>query len=603
MLLRSNCLRTPIVSMRALFGWAGALLLATTLAQYWVVAPAWRVDSPVQYNTDLVVFAGLLWAGLQVLLHPFDARERRRWLWAVAAMLLLVGVQATDFLVEFGIVDDDWFVDLPLWFAVAYILRRVLQRGREHPWIARLRVGGLVLQTVFVCCDLAAGQNLSIGNLPADGFATIAEWTEMLAIECYVVALVVFGAVAVPRRDASRVPLALGAEARRLFRDARLFRRAVYPPVRAAFLPGVRQAFVAVVCAGLVMRIGPIARRACGRSLGAQACDLVRLCIVGGFDPLAYYLQELYRPGSRKDAALYLTRYETKNGLFNVLNGLRTKGPKRPHEMKDKRVFAARCERLGLPSPRTLMSCDALGARWLAPRVEFDRDLFSKPARGRGARGTLTFERTGRERFRPVCGDALTLDDVVERLRTIGRRVPLVVQPRLSNHAELAGLADRSLIAIRVLSCLDRHGRPVVTHGVLRILSKLEPDWICDDEFGAPIDVETGRLGCLVSDRLAFCDLRHARHPVTDAAVEGRRLATWPAVRALALDAHRAFAERVLVGWDVASTPDGPVLLEGNTNPDVMFPQRVYREGFGSSALAPLLQFHLASIAREHGLD
>jgi hypothetical protein len=167
----------------------------------------------------------------------------------------------------------------------------------------------------------------------------------------------------------------------------------------------------------------------------------------------------------------------------------------------------------------------------------------------------------------------------------------------------VADLADRSLVTFRILTCLDANGRPTVTHGVLRILSKFEPGWPGDDEYGAPIDLASGRLGPLSSDRILRCTLRWPRHPVLGHTVEGRRLSTWPGLQALALAAHAAFAHRTLVGWDLASTPEGPVVLEGNNSLDVMFPQRVYRQGFGRGPLGPLLQHHLAALARAHDVD
>jgi hypothetical protein len=329
--------------------------------------------------------------------------------------------------------------------------------------------------------------------------------------------------------------------------------------------------------------------------------DLLVLSLRDGFDPLSYYLQDLHRPGGCADAAFYLTRDETKNGLFNQLNRM-LPAPTEANEMKDKVMFAERCRAAQVAVPSTLLACDADGVTRLAPREAFDRDLFCKPRNGRGARGTLMFERIAHERFRASDGADLGLDALIERLGVLGRSTPLVLQPHLRNHAEIADLADRSLVTIRVLTCLDADARPVATHGVLRVLSKLERDWKWNDEFGAPIDLATGRLGAMTSDRLARCAFRYAHHPVTGARVEGRLLAGWPEIQALAVEAHRAFPHRVLVGWDIAHTVDGPLLLEGNINLDVMFPQRAYGEGFGHGALAPLLAHHLAKLAAAHGV-
>jgi len=46
------------------------------------------------------------------------------------------------------------------------------------------------------------------------------------------------------------------------------------------------------------------------------------------------------------------------------------------------------------------------------------------------------------------------------------------------------------------------------------------------------------------------------------------------------------FSDRMLVGWDIALTPEGPVVLEGNSYPDVHFLQRVHQQPIGMSPLA-----------------
>jgi hypothetical protein len=43
-------------------------------------------------------------------------------------------------------------------------------------------------------------------------------------------------------------------------------------------------------------------------------------------------------------------------------------------------------------------------------------------------------------------------------------------------------------------------------------------------------------------------------------------------------------------------------MLEGNTNLDVMFPQRAYRQGFGRRPLGPLLHRHLSDLAKIRGV-
>ncbi|MBN9282025.1 MAG: hypothetical protein J0H37_07220, partial [Hyphomicrobium denitrificans] len=48
------------------------------------------------------------------------------------------------------------------------------------------------------------------------------------------------------------------------------------------------------------------------------------------------------------------------------------------------------------------------------------------------------------------------------------------------------------------------------------------------------------------------------------AELEGFRLPDWTLVTELALRAARTFLPLRTIGWDIALTPDGPVIVEGN---------------------------------------
>jgi hypothetical protein len=86
----------------------------------------------------------------------------------------------------------------------------------------------------------------------------------------------------------------------------------------------------------------------------------------------------------------------------------------------------------------------------------------------------------------------------------------------------------------------------------------------------------------------------YERHPVTGVEVAGRPVPCWDQVVALAQRAHRVASDRVLVGWDIAVTPQGAILLEGNAYPDVHYPQRIYRRPYGEMRIGELLRFHMA---------
>lgn len=117
-----------------------------------------------------------------------------------------------------------------------------------------------------------------------------------------------------------------------------------------------------------------------------------------------------------------------------------------------------------------------------------------------------------------------------------------------------------------------------------------------DDEFAAPINLLTGELGMLTGDDMRTCCKRYKIHPVTNAKVLGRVVEHWPSIAAMALRTHHAFRHRLMIGWDIALTANGPIMLEGNTKFDVMLLQRVQNKPAGETRLGEILEFQLAKL-------
>ena len=63
------------------------------------------------------------------------------------------------------------------------------------------------------------------------------------------------------------------------------------------------------------------------------------------------------------------------------------------------------------------------------------------------------------------------------------------------------------------------------------------------------------------------------RHPVTGVCFENFSLPFWDEVEKLVLKAHAFIPSVISIGWDVAITEKGPVLLEGNDNWEISGPQ------------------------------
>jgi hypothetical protein len=384
----------------------------------------------------------------------------------------------------------------------------------------------------------------------------------------------------------------VGTKARRAFRELGLFKAARHPPVKAAFYPGIQEAtIVAAIAVLLVIAGGPV-KRAIGKSLRQQSAEMLALWFQQGIDPPSYYAQDLYKPEHYAMAGHYLTRYETKNGLMATLNTQRPK-PHSGHEMNDKTLFSKVCGEAGVAHPRILAECENGQMQWNADRQSIMHDLFCKRRSGMGAKGTHTFRFVDQNRFADDKGTLLSLADVETRLCAL--KLPMLVQPWLRNHAALSDLAKDSLLTVRVITSLNERDEPEICLAMLRILTVLEPDWrhLPDGEYGTPIDLTTGELGKLTGDSMGTAVERSDNHPVTGKRIAGRFMPDWEATKALACRLHAHVPHRIMVGWDIAVTPQGPVMLEGNTNFDVMFLQRVQDKPASASRLGDLMTYHL----------
>ena len=391
----------------------------------------------------------------------------------------------------------------------------------------------------------------------------------------------------------------LGALARRL--EARALRRR-QPLVRLARMLGI-QLLDLVRILWYAPRLAPKVRALTGLSVQRQLRDQVRLAFLQGIDPSIYYFEELYKPGALEHIDQYLLRREVKGELLALLHRLQPPAAERRINLGDKLQFLAWCARTNLPHAAPLMLIEDGQVIWqTGSLLELDQDLFAKPRTGKGANGVRVYRRIAAFRYEDETGRRLTLGEIASDLiRRFGTR-NLMVLPRLRNHPDLAAFASESLIAIRAVTCLDERQQPELVLAYLRVLAKLEPDWPVRkpiSEYAAGIDLADGRLSAMTGDKPECLSEWHDRHPVTGVEVAGRTVPCWEAVAALAERAHRVTRDRVLVGWDIAITPAGPALLEGNSYPDVHFPQRIFRRPYGEMRVGQLLRHHMGRLEQK----
>jgi hypothetical protein len=318
----------------------------------------------------------------------------------------------------------------------------------------------------------------------------------------------------------------------------------------------------------LLRRNGRVVRASAGVPVGRQLREMLRLSLTLPSMPENYYKFGWYLPETRARAGDYLHRHETKGALYEML--ATRPDLERVAPLNDKVGFADHAAAAGLPIIPTLAVVDDGRLVRVADPVP-PGELFVKPLSGKGGRGAERWES-------------------LDLARARGRS--LLVQPRLANHPELADLALDALATCRIITITDEAGEPEPVIAIFRMpaVAGVIVDNLHRGGIAAPVEVATGVLGTgsgyAVGEAVA-------RHPVTGGPIEGRKLPLWDEVLALAGRAHRAFAPRLLVGWDIAIGPAGPVLVEGNEQPGVDGLQRLHGLPLGPHRFGALLAFHL----------
>jgi hypothetical protein len=339
---------------------------------------------------------------------------------------------------------------------------------------------------------------------------------------------------------------------------------------------------------------GPVARGG-GPGLAQQILQQTWLSIAYRIVPRYYYVFELHRPELRGRAAEYLTRTETKRGVYRAL---KLRGDRSSFvRINDKISFAKFFGRNGL---RVVPVFAAFRAGLRVGNVgdgtlPEGQDLFEKKIEGRGGIGAEVWLSQPHGRYRNTKGDERTAEDLVARVREQSKQVDYLIQARAVNHPGIADLTPGALSTVRLLTILNEQGEPEAVNAAFRMaVSRTSPvDNFHAGGIAAAVDMATGSLGPATGLGLGGDFRWHETHPLTGGQIRGRRLPDWTQALALAIAAHRLIAPRVMVGWDIGFLPEGPCLIEGNTGPDADIHQRIELRPIGNARYGELLAWHM----------
>ena len=259
----------------------------------------------------------------------------------------------------------------------------------------------------------------------------------------------------------------------------------------------------------------------------------------------------LARPENRVRAREYIQHGE----IILLLPWLCAHTPKTGIERKS--VFDQLCEAKGIPHAANVAVYH--DGRRLDDRAAFPAtDLFSKiDGSYGGSEGRAWSYDAAQEtwRNREAILDAQSLDLHFQSMSSGGQ---IVVQTRLTNADTLAPLSNGYLCTSRVVVIRAPGTAPRVLRAAFRMpVGDTQVDNFVSGGLAAIVD-DTGRLSQAIQKKRGAHPV--ARHPDSGAQIQGYRIYGWSSVTDLALRAHEALTDLPTVGWDIALTPDGPVV-------------------------------------------
>ena len=200
--------------------------------------------------------------------------------------------------------------------------------------------------------------------------------------------------------------------------------------------------------------------------------------------------------------------------------------------------------------------------------------LFVKPGEGSGSVGSaliVELDRTARELVLSN-GSRIDLRQFAEEvLDDYGEG--FIFQSAVEQHADMTKVAGRAIGSIRVVTVYDGE-KPSVLYTLWKVPSPkaMSDNYWQSGSMLAEIDKANGQVvQCRRGDGPAQEAIE--AHPASGAAFADVQIPFWEEICDIALRGHEVLPQFGVFGWDIAVTPEGPLIIECNANPHHMLYQ------------------------------
>jgi len=262
-----------------------------------------------------------------------------------------------------------------------------------------------------------------------------------------------------------------------------------------------------------------------------------------GFQPSAFFMYRLYKNS--------FTEYLT---LFEEVNCVAKKNKHKPNLLDNKLDFKLHlCDMIRTPK---LIAFFDIGTKKISYVAEPNSiKVVIKPIAGMGGIGI---------RIVPS-------KNYKEALQQNHKKC--IVEEFIEQHNLMNAIFNGSVNTLRVLT-LKENNEITIPSVILRVgrITTHHVDNIAQGGICIGIDKDSGTLG----KGYTFYEYDHCEytsHPDTNYKFYRKKIPYFQEAKDLAVTAHKCFPMFIIVGWDIAITETGPILIEGNRVPDLSLHQ------------------------------
>lgn len=161
-------------------------------------------------------------------------------------------------------------------------------------------------------------------------------------------------------------------------------------------------------------------------------------------------------------------------------------------------------------------------------------------------------------------------DDIEKTFNEIkSKQGKYIIEEWISQHEDLSKIYPNAVNCFRIITVFDGNDVNLLTGGITfgvstEIANGSQPSIV------APVDFNTGIIH---KPAATFGSELYENHPTTGARILGVKVPFWNEILKMLDSACRKVPTVGYIGWDVAITPCGPVIIEGNTTPGYKYYQ------------------------------